>query len=473
MEKNVSKNGYKLIKGNDSSSQFNVDKIVSQKSTRYPNHLAYQVNGLIKGRPQLTSRRRVIPSFYAFLTIFVVTLLVILVNKIPTGPHLYPDVHYQARLKADYFKSPSVNLSQFVLETELLIKPKLNDLDDIRLVVIVSSSVQHFDQRQAIRDSWSKLVNFHQQKLFFIIGKSVPPPRGNLENVTDKNVNSSSSIKSTESNGIKIISIDSKSKVHHHDRHDDDSNCDDEKLTKLNEQIVHEGLSFNDLIQYDFYDSYYNLTLKSLLMLRFFNQEILNLTKKPLPFSSYYSSSSSSLSSIYSSSSPSPSPIQSTVHRQHGRLKPPPMVPNEVDLKIRKPIFLFKVDDDMFVQVNNLINLIDKLMVAFKVRKLPWNHQQDGYKILLGGLIKKAQLVRDPRSKYFVPFNVYPYNTYPNYLSGTGYLMSADVARSLFITATFANKCKYFFLEDLFITGFCSAKAVKMYDDYRYFEGER
>ncbi|XP_015794237.2 uncharacterized protein LOC107370795 [Tetranychus urticae] len=417
MEKNIHKNGYKLVNGSNSSPKHTYK--INLERTKIPR--IRQVNGVIKGKSQHSSQRKIIPSFYGFLTIFVVTLLVILVNKIPTGPRSYPDLQYQARLKANYFK-PIANLSQFVLETELLIKPRLDELEDIRLVVIVSSSVQHFDQRQAIRDTWSKLINYHQQKLFFIIGK--PTPQGN--SLDNSSISNSSKHMSDDANKLTYPIFDHQ------------NNPSDPMMSKLNEQIVQEDLSFNDLIQYDFYDSYYNLTLKSLLILRYFNQEILNLTKSPSPFPSYHSSLSYGSSSSPSSSLLSPFVTPKMPNRPYGRLKPPPIVPNGMNLKIKKPIFLFKVDDDMFVQVNNLIKLIDKLMVAFKVRKIPWNHRQEGYKILLGGLIKKAQPIRDPKSKYFVPFSVYPYNIYPNYLSGTGYLMSADVARSLFITTTVA-----------------------------------
>lgn len=48
---------------------------------------------------------------------------------------------------------------------------------------------------------------------------------------------------------------------------------------------------------------------------------------------------------------------------------------------------------------------------------------------------------------------MYEEKVYPNYLSGTGYLMTVDVAQKLF-KATLTTEI--FHLEDIYITGICN-----------------
>lgn len=50
----------------------------------------------------------------------------------------------------------------------------------------------------------------------------------------------------------------------------------------------------------------------------------------------------------------------------------------------------------------------------------------------------------------FMPKYMYPYEVYPDYLRGAGYLMSIDVVNALYEKAL---KTSYVYLEDVFVTG--------------------
>lgn len=98
--------------------------------------------------------------------------------------------------------------------------------------------------------------------------------------------------------------------------------------------------------------------------------------------------------------------------------------------------YLFKVDDDMFV---NMPRLMDTL-----------NARKSGKEVLMGNLMCGAKPIKDSSNKWYAPKYMYPEKVYPNYLSGTGYVMSVDVAVILYETAL---KTPLFHLEDVYITG--------------------
>ncbi|OQR68222.1 beta-1 [Tropilaelaps mercedesae] len=97
--------------------------------------------------------------------------------------------------------------------------------------------------------------------------------------------------------------------------------------------------------------------------------------------------------------------------------------------------FVLKTDDDMYVNVHNLVSLLKA-----KGRS----------RMLLGALIAKAIPLRDYKSKWYVPSYVFGEKAYPNYLSGTGYVMSTDVIADLL---RMTEKTPFFHLEDIYITG--------------------
>uniref|UniRef100_T1JIK3 Hexosyltransferase n=1 Tax=Strigamia maritima TaxID=126957 RepID=T1JIK3_STRMM len=102
--------------------------------------------------------------------------------------------------------------------------------------------------------------------------------------------------------------------------------------------------------------------------------------------------------------------------------------------------FLLKTDDDTFVH-------LEALRTALKQRDQP--------NLLLGSLICGAIPIKDRKSKWYSPSSMYRENVYPNYLSGTAYVVSRDLIRPLFKTAL---ETPFFHLEDIFITGICARK---------------
>ncbi|KAK9302175.1 hypothetical protein QLX08_005770 [Tetragonisca angustula] len=150
----------------------------------------------------------------------------------------------------------------------------------------------------------------------------------------------------------------------------------------LNSMIAEESHQYNDIIQEKFYDTYNNLTLKSVMMLKW-------------------------------------------VTSNCGQAK-----------------YLMKTDDDMFVN-------IPTLMRTLQSRSQTTN-------TLLGSLICNAKPILDPNNKWYTPKYMYSERIYPNYLSGTGYVMSLDVAFKLYHAAL---TTPLLHLEDVYITGLCAKHA--------------
>lgn len=223
--------------------------------------------------------------------------------------------------------------SNITRETKIYVVPE-NDTNIISgrgickgsfdLIIIVFSAPENFAQRYAIRETWGS-YNITSVRVAFLLGCSK---------------NSSSQL-----------------------------------------LVEEENAEFQDVIQEDFIDSYNNLTVKSVMMLKWF------LNKCP------------------------------------------------------SPTFLMKTDDDMFINIEYLSALISKI---------------NSRSVLIGTLICKAKPILDAANKWYIPKYMYQKPFYPNYLSGTAYVMSRDVASRLYRTAL---STALIHLEDVYITGICAAKA--------------
>ena len=153
----------------------------------------------------------------------------------------------------------------------------------------------------------------------------------------------------------------------------------------MQEQLAEEQENFGDLVQEDFLDSYANLTIKSVMLLKWFTQ---SCEKGP-----------------------------------------------------KGPQYVLKTDDDMY------INLV-KLWELVRANKKP--------QLLMGSLICNAVPIKDPYNKWYVPKYMFAERRYPNYLSGTAYLMSRQALAALY-RASFDSPL--FHLEDIYITGLLARKA--------------
>ncbi|XP_052865009.1 uncharacterized protein LOC128271490 [Anopheles cruzii] len=178
---------------------------------------------------------------------------------------------------------------------------------------------------------------------------------------------------------------------------------------ELQLRIVNESETHGDIIQESFIDSYNNLTLKTIMMLKW--------------------------------------------------------VTNNCDGKVK---FLMKCDDDTFVNVPNLVQVLlggtvplykaaisfyDTGSVAVKSTK---NRLVEGHHLLTGFLFCEAKPIGDTSSKWYSPTYMYNREVYPNYLSGTAYLMNFEAAKLLYRTSL---STPIFHLEDVYLTGIVADRA--------------
>lgn len=103
----------------------------------------------------------------------------------------------------------------------------------------------------------------------------------------------------------------------------------------------------------------------------------------------------------------------------------------------RNVSYLMKMDHDI---VLNLYKIID----VVKASGIPGN-------TMMGYVLKNMTPIREPLNKWFVTRSEYPSDSYPDFLSGWLYITSLKTARALTNAAQMARK--YFWIDDLFLTG--------------------
>lgn len=79
--------------------------------------------------------------------------------------------------------------------------------------------------------------------------------------------------------------------------------------------------------------------------------------------------------------------------------------------------YVMKADDDAVINLKNVVNLLSTAPPR---------------EYIVGHLFSKNRPVRDPRNKWFTSEKDYPGLFYPPYLNGMAYVMSGDLAESLF-----------------------------------------
>ncbi|XP_051756123.1 beta-1,3-galactosyltransferase 2-like [Ctenopharyngodon idella] len=145
---------------------------------------------------------------------------------------------------------------------------------------------------------------------------------------------------------------------------------------KLQEDLLQESEKYHDLLQSDFWDSYYNLTIKTIVMLEWLSANCQNAS------------------------------------------------------------YAMKVDSDIFLNVKNLVNLL-------------LSSPKQNY---MSGLVaRRAMVLRNPHSKWYLPQTVYAPAQYPPYALGLGYVFSLDLTVKL---VEAAQHVKPVYIEDVFL-GLC------------------
>lgn len=122
-----------------------------------------------------------------------------------------------------------------------------------------------------------------------------------------------------------------------------------------------------------------------------------------------------------------------------------------------------KCDDDSFVNVPNLIHVLlggtlpvlkstisfyDKISVNAKNSK---NRLAENKFLLMGYKFCSAKPISDVTSKWYSPKYLYSGDFFPDYLSGTAYVMSFEAAQRLYKGSL---STPIFHLEDVYLTGF-------------------
>lgn len=98
--------------------------------------------------------------------------------------------------------------------------------------------------------------------------------------------------------------------------------------------------------------------------------------------------------------------------------------------------YAMKIDSDTFLNVPNLVNM---LLTAPKTN------------YMTGLVARNAAVLRDVRSKWYVPVELYPNSQYPRYALGLGYVLSMDLPKKLMEAS---KHVKAIYIEDVYL-GLC------------------
>lgn len=119
--------------------------------------------------------------------------------------------------------------------------------------------------------------------------------------------------------------------------------------------------------------------------------------------------------------------------------------------------FLMTADDDIFVHMPNLVSYLQG--VAERGTTDFW----------IGRVHRGAPPIRRKDSKYYVPFEMYPWTSYPDYTAGAGYVVSRDVAEKIYHATLTLNASIY--IDDVFM-GICANAMGVSPQEHVYFSGE-
>ena len=164
----------------------------------------------------------------------------------------------------------------------------------------------------------------------------------------------------------------------------------------VHENIIKENEKFDDILYEDFADTYLNLTLKTTFVLKW--------TTKNCP----------------------------------------------------QTKFIFKVDDDVYVNTEKLWLALESTHLYFKsltIKDYTGVDRSISADYALIGSVMETVPIRDPQSKYYLPPKFYPLNIFPKFLSGTAYIFTGSLAVALYNCAL---RTPFINLEDVFTTGLCA-----------------
>ncbi|NXO68323.1 B3GN5 glucosaminyltransferase, partial [Phainopepla nitens] len=119
--------------------------------------------------------------------------------------------------------------------------------------------------------------------------------------------------------------------------------------------------------------------------------------------------------------------------------------------------FIMSADDDIFIHMPNLIAYLQGLT------------QMGAQDLWIGRVHRGSPPVRDKSSKYYVPYEMYPWPSYPDYTAGAAYVVSNDVAAKVYEASLTLNTSLY--IDDVFM-GLCANKMGIVPQYHVFFSGE-
>ncbi|XP_064195040.1 lactosylceramide 1,3-N-acetyl-beta-D-glucosaminyltransferase A-like [Anguilla rostrata] len=119
--------------------------------------------------------------------------------------------------------------------------------------------------------------------------------------------------------------------------------------------------------------------------------------------------------------------------------------------------FFMSADDDVFVHMPNLVRYL---------REMDRRGVRDFW---VGRVHRGAPPIRHKASKYYVPYDMYRWSSYPDYTAGAGYVISGDVASKIYqVSLTFNST---FYIDDVFM-GICASAMGVSPQEHVFFSGE-
>lgn len=119
--------------------------------------------------------------------------------------------------------------------------------------------------------------------------------------------------------------------------------------------------------------------------------------------------------------------------------------------------FIMSADDDIFIHMPNLIAYLQSLT------------QMGAQDLWIGRVHRGSPPIRDRRSKYYVPYEMYQWPSYPDYTAGAAYVISNDVAARVYEASLTLSTSLY--IDDVFM-GLCANKVGIVPQYHVFFSGE-
>lgn len=122
--------------------------------------------------------------------------------------------------------------------------------------------------------------------------------------------------------------------------------------------------------------------------------------------------------------------------------------------------FFMSADDDVFVHMPNLVGYLHQLQgMPSKAPKDLW----------VGHVYRGSPPVRRKGNKYYVPPDMYPWVSYPDYTAGAGYVLSGNAATKIYRATLMLNSSLH--IDDVFM-GICAKTMGVAPQRHLYFSGQ-